>query len=698
MPSDVCDAGIFWVQWLPEPENRNSVTAGSITGRQLPLARYRTWLLLGVVLLLAVVLRLYRIDAQSFWNDEGNSARLAERSIDLILEGAKGDIHPPGYYLALHYWRAVFGQTEAALRSLSALCSVLTVAVAFFLGRRLFDDDAAGLTAAALVAVNPFQIYYAQEARMYAMLALWALASSWALVTWWQSARESHKTAYRILVGYALLAAAGLYIHYAFPFVLIAQNLGVALWLWSDRGRGRAGHRLVYWVLAQFAALVLFLPWLPTAVRQVTSWSPPAEEYALPQTLADVWRLLNFGQTIPTEVVAGGLIAAGALVVLSLFPPVDDDEDSPGGLAYTRRWVLPALLVAIPVTLILGFGLYRPSYQKFLLVSSAPLSLLVGRGLIGGWRVASGVGVWGERAGAIGYRAVILLLAALFLFDTARSLNNLYFDQAYARADYRAIAGHIADNSRSGDAVILNAPNQWEVFTYYYPDDEHVFPLARQRPFNSAINRSELEQIVSDHDRLYAVFWGDAESDPERFIESWLEQNTYKAGETWYGDVRLAVYAVPIELVDAPSVPVGAKFVPEGTASDSAITLDGYTVPNEQLAAGEILQLGLFWHTDGPVSERYKVFVHLYDEGGTLVAQTDSEPGAALRPTNTWAPAERISDRYGVLIPGDAPGGIYTLAVGLYDVADPASRLILADGTNAGADRLDLTQITVDGR
>lgn len=674
------------------------MTAESVTSRQLPFARYRTWLLLGLVLLLAVVLRLYRIDAQSFWNDEGNSARLAERSIDLILEGAKGDIHPPGYYLALHYWRAVFGQTEAALRSLSALCSVLTVAVAFFLGRRLFDDDAAGLTAAALVAINPFQIYYAQETRMYAMLALWALSSTWALVTLWQSTRESHKTAFWYLAGYVLLTTAGLYTHYAFLFVLIAQNLGVALWLWSGRRRGRAGHRLVYWVLAQVAALVLFLAWLPTAVRQVTSWSPPAEEYALAEALADIWRLLNLGQTIQTEVVVGGLIAAGALVVLSLFPPLDDHEGGTAGLLYTRRWLLPALLVAVPVTLILGFGLYRPSYQKFLLVSSAPLSLLVGRGLIGGWRIASGVGVWGERAGAIGYRGVILLLAALFLFDTARSLNNLYFDQAYARADYRAIAGHVADNARSGNAVILNAPNQWEVFTYYYPDDEHVFPLARQRPFNSAINRSELEQIVSEHDRLYAVFWGDAESDPERFIESWLEQNTYKAGETWYGDVRLAVYAVPIQLADAPSVPVGVKFVPEGTDSDSAITLDGYTVANRQLAAGDILQLGLFWHADKSVSERYKVFVHLYDQGGRLVAQTDSEPGAALRPTNTWVPGERISDRYGVLIPRDVPGGTYVLAVGLYDLTDPTRRLTVSDGTTSGSDRLDLITIDVEER
>ncbi len=64
-------------------------------------------------------LRFHLLSAQSFWNDEGNSARIAERSLRLILEGAAGDIHPPGYYLALAGWRALGGDSEFALRSLS---------------------------------------------------------------------------------------------------------------------------------------------------------------------------------------------------------------------------------------------------------------------------------------------------------------------------------------------------------------------------------------------------------------------------------------------------------------------------------------------------------------------------------------------------------------------------------------------------
>ncbi|MCA9998349.1 MAG: glycosyltransferase family 39 protein [Anaerolineales bacterium] len=89
------------------------------------------------VLLLALGLRFYRLDAQSFWNDEGNSVRLSERTIPLIIEGTASDIHPPLYYLLLRGWRELLGETEFGLRSLSAFAGVLTVAGVVGLARQL---------------------------------------------------------------------------------------------------------------------------------------------------------------------------------------------------------------------------------------------------------------------------------------------------------------------------------------------------------------------------------------------------------------------------------------------------------------------------------------------------------------------------------------------------------------------------------
>ena len=120
-----------------------------------------TYALLALILALAAGLRFFRIDAQSLWNDEGNSARLAERSPALIIDGAAGDIHPPLYYLALSAWRSAFGPGEAALRGLSAVMGVIVVAFVFLLGRRLFDVRV-GLLGAFVAAINPFAVYYSQ--------------------------------------------------------------------------------------------------------------------------------------------------------------------------------------------------------------------------------------------------------------------------------------------------------------------------------------------------------------------------------------------------------------------------------------------------------------------------------------------------------------------------------------------------------
>ena len=78
---------------------------------------------------------------------------------------------PPLYYGIAWVWARVFGYAEAGLRSLSAVCGVLLVPVAYGAGRKLISPRA-GLIAAALTAFNPFLIWYSQEARSYELVAL----------------------------------------------------------------------------------------------------------------------------------------------------------------------------------------------------------------------------------------------------------------------------------------------------------------------------------------------------------------------------------------------------------------------------------------------------------------------------------------------------------------------------------------------
>ena len=234
--------------------------------------RWRIWLVLAL-LVLALGLRVYRLDGQSLWADEGNSAVLAGRSFADIARDAELDIHPPLYYFLLRIWTQAFGSSEIGLRSLSMLFGVALVATVYGLGRHLLGD-AGALWAAFFAAVSPFQVYYAQEARMYMLMAFLAALTAyagWRLIAIDARTPEARGWLWPAIL-YVLAAAAGLYTHYFFPVALLAINLAYLLAWVLSRGEGRIWSRLARWAGLQAAPLVLYLPWLPIGVERLTNW------------------------------------------------------------------------------------------------------------------------------------------------------------------------------------------------------------------------------------------------------------------------------------------------------------------------------------------------------------------------------------------------------------------------------------------
>ena len=646
--------------------------------------------LLLAVLLLAFALRFAGLDAQSLWNDEGSSVALASRDLATIARDASQDIHPPLYYWLLAGWTRLAGSSEVGVRSLSALLGVALVALIYALGRRL-DGRWTGLAAALLAAINPFQVYYAQEARMYMLLAVWAALAFYAALRW------AGLPSPRWSLAYVLAATAGLYTHYAFPLVLLALNLVLVPWLalahtpqgktttrrfvvaalaalrqketaeavttnesrqssvWkSPRGeriQGSPRRPLLLWLALQVAVALLFLPWLPAAYRQLTTW-PRVEGSAGPvQALAEIAQLFAVG---PAALPWGGTVALLLLLLVALFPG-GQGRRLPRLVAY----LTPVLWLAVPVTLILALGLYKEAYAKFLLVASPAYCLLAGRAATAAWYRKPGTRrlVEGLVGGTVG---ALLVAAALY------GLTAYYTDPAYARDDYRAMAAYIEAVGRPGDAVLLNAPGQQEVFGYYYQGDLPVYPLPQERPLDPETSRQALEALAQPGRRVFALLWATDESDPQRFIEGWLDTHAYKALDSWYGNVRLAVYAVPDQTPDVPDRILDAHL--RNPETGDAVTLQGYSLLHDRLAAGDIAQITLFWQAEGTPQQRYKAFLHLLDEQNQIVGQRDAEPGGGANLTTLWQPGETVVDNYGVPIHPATPPGTYRVEVGMYNL------------------------------
>ncbi|HIC93809.1 MAG TPA: phospholipid carrier-dependent glycosyltransferase, partial [Anaerolineae bacterium] len=117
-----------------------------------------------LLVLLAFALRLYRIDYQSIWRDEGVSLHLAASSIPAILANRAGDVHPPLYFILLHYWARLAGLSELSGRFFSLMFGVLLVPSVYFVVGRVFGEGTA-LVAMAIVAFGPLYVVYSQEVR-----------------------------------------------------------------------------------------------------------------------------------------------------------------------------------------------------------------------------------------------------------------------------------------------------------------------------------------------------------------------------------------------------------------------------------------------------------------------------------------------------------------------------------------------------
>jgi mannosyltransferase len=644
-----------------------------------PLARsfWAVGLLIGI-LLLAFGLRLYHIDAQSLWNDEGTSVALAGRGLAAITQGAANDIHPPLYYYLLHFWMAWFGKSELAVRSLSALLGTLVVLLAFALGCLWRDHGyRTGLLAALFAALSPFQVYYSQEARMYILTAFLGAVSVYAflqlLLSGWQKARSHSRWPYWAAL-YILSTILLLYSHYFAATVIIVENLAFLWWLvagrqWQQDHGIRRWSPLWRWVALQAVVGASYVPWLLLTREQLRVWPAISEPFGLTTLLSDLVRVFSLGLSVPAG--SGPLLVGFALLGLSGMLMTLRDARRTGDWVPCVPYVL---YLFVPIGVMYVLSLQRPMYNpKFLLLCNVPFCLFLAQGVL---YPGSGLKSWLDRV-------LVLAAIAFVVLSSVYSLHAYYFNPRYARDNYRGIAQYIQAVEGEGDAVLINAPGQIDTFTYYYRGELSLYPLPGQRPLDEAQTEVDLEQMVQGRKRLFAVLWATDESDPGRFIEGWLDQQLYKALDSWYGNVRLVVYAVPEESA------LGRIDHPLNVGLGDTVRLLGYNRPSAagetwEVMPGDILQLTLVWQAVAPMTERYKVFTHVLDPYGHLVGQRDAEPGGGARITTTWKEGEQVVDNYGLpILPGTPPGD-YVIEIGMYGLSDGQRLPITKDGEPAG--------------
>ena len=220
------------------------------TGNKSPwLKSNQIILALLLIILLGSFLRIYGLGSESIWFDEAVSINVSQQSVALIIE--KAELHPPLYYIILLFWILLFGTSEVATRSLSAIFGIISIFLIYQVGHALFSRKI-GLISCFISAISYFHIYYSQEIRSYSLLLLLTLLSFFLFIKIIKPDR-TRKLYFSLLLFVNTCLA---YTHVFGLFIIMSQVFYFIL-LWNKYKKLR-----IWFFGVQIATLVFFSPWI----------------------------------------------------------------------------------------------------------------------------------------------------------------------------------------------------------------------------------------------------------------------------------------------------------------------------------------------------------------------------------------------------------------------------------------------------
>ncbi|WP_374687986.1 glycosyltransferase family 39 protein [Promineifilum sp.] len=644
---------------------------GEPTGR-----RFAPLLILLALVLLGYALRVYNLDAFSFWTDEGLTPARSGYPVaqilrnEIVIQGVvTKDTHPPLYYLIIHVTRQLFGLSDFAFRYPSVLFGVLLIPLLYQLGRRM-GGQTLGLLVALLAAVNPLQVYYSQEARMYTLLALLVTAMSYVL---WRALGEEAEEPdakmrlARWLLLYGLLAGLAFYTHYTAAFLIAAQAL---FWGWLLWRRGMRRLILGALVVAALAAI----PLLPYTVPRLLGGAEANYSYVSPLVmLQDVVRFFNLGLTVDFEQGFVRLLNGLALGLLAL--------GAWGARPWRKRLFLIAWLLAVVLGLMLGSLLFKPMYQgvRHIMAGSPAFLLLVASGIwvVWTWLPPPVVARVGNPAGATTGRQEELtgwtawrasrpavnpfgiMLLALLLLGSTLALVNLYTDPTYAKDDFRAIVRFIETRAGARDVVLYNNAVLLPLHEHYRLRPDIAVTALPTYPQVATGQEPELAALAADYERIWFVTDPPADGrDDARLIHAWLDDQLLQVSNRIF-----------------PARTTIAEVIGYGTAADgrppTAVSIEGLESPalrgvrvgGSQPLTLPTLWIDLFWEGEEPAGNVLLHFSLTGPDGLERFRYTHRLPGRE----ESWSSSGSNRRSYDLPLPPGLPPGVYVLSLALDD-------------------------------
>ena len=448
----------------------------------------RHTLALAGILALGLGLRLWGLGGEGLWIDEGHSVMVSRLGLGELFKACAMDNHVPLYFLLVKGWSALFGESEFALRVPAVIFGMLSIWATYLAGAMLFGREA-GLVSSLLTALSVLLVHHSQEARMYGLLGLLALASMYFFIGLLRGRGRAFD------VGYVLSTGLLMYTHAYWAATILAQNVVYAteLVLWREQRRVSVKR----WILLQVAVAALYAPWVPILRRQVAQ---VASEIPLLNVGGSMWLMAGYtlavfsGYWMPLLAVMLPLAALsvlrwhkseGALEWRNLVGSVEGHRWTIY-VAELRSNYLAVVWLAAPMVLPVIMSLFlTPIYAWKAAIGSAPaLYVLAANGLT---KLRS---KWWRRA-------LLVVVVGLCVPPLWR------YYVVVGKERWREVAQYIETHASPGDLVLFNSGicRTW-IYDYYATRTDLVLGSLPEPPTEGAFSPAAISARTVDDETL----------------------------------------------------------------------------------------------------------------------------------------------------------------------------------------------------
>ena len=446
------------------------------------------------IIIIAISLRLINLGNESLWYDEAFSLGISKFPVEKIISSTSQDVHPPFYYILLHYWINVFGDNDFALKLMSIFFSIISIIVVYIFVQRIYNFRVA-VIASLLLSFSRLDIYYSREVRMYTLIALLTLISMICLYFYFEKKKKSY------LLIFAISTTLNLYTHNFALFVFVAQFLLsvfyiVAISFKSNKNlpdnqsttentngflNDLISRDLINLSVAFISIIILFLPWIKVASNQ---FEIVRYDFWIPETT-----ILAFGEIF---IEFSGSLYLSLIFLLSYITY----------LIYNKRIKLSSITnlpnslfiiwLVVPVSLPIIFSLTHITASifkiRYLLPSLIPFVIIASLVL--------------ERILTKSKKTFIMIFGLILIFSIQ---IYIYENPKKFKERWREISTFIDDNFQKNDVVIFDVGNEFDKIGGCFTLTQHY--LNNDFEYYYINNQKSIELLSKNIDRINNIFY-----------------------------------------------------------------------------------------------------------------------------------------------------------------------------------------------